>query len=436
MMRPTLTKFIEQIGSDSIAIIPAAREVIRSHDGHFRFRQDSDFYYLTGFPEPDAILVVVPSHAEHPVMLFVRPRHKEMEIWNGKRFGLEGAEKEFGANKAFDIADFNKEIGALLNGKEKLVYRFGVHSDVDQTILRILADFRLRGRKGFFAPPVIIDQSVFLHESRLIKTPEEIAIMREAADIAVEAHTEAMKTIKPGMNESEIEALTDYIFRRRGAAGVSYGTIAAGGANACILHYTENNQTLRDGDLILLDAGAEFKGYASDITSTFPINGKYTEAQREIYDVVLAVEEACIKETRVGVRYMERQQKSIELLTEGMLTLGLLKGDAKELIEKKEYEKFYMHGVGHYLGLDVHDVGRYFADAKGETSRAFEPGMILTVEPGIYVAPDAENVPDKYRGVGVRIEDDVLITESGQDVLTRKMPKRAEEIEELMRQGK
>ena len=434
MIRPQLEKFMQQIGENAIAIIPAAREVVRSYDTEHKFRQDSDFYYLTGFPEPDAIAVLMPSHTETPFVLFVRPRDAEKETWNGRRFGLDGAVGGFGAQKAFDIADFAKEIPQMLNGKERLYFRFGAHDEIDQTLLRNFHEFNIRRRKGFYAPPVIIDPASILHDARVVKTAEEIEIMRAAADLAVEAHTAAMCAVKPGMMEYELEALIEYTFKKRGASGVSYNSIVASGANACILHYIENSAEIKDGDLILIDAGAEFRGYASDITRCFPANGKFTDAQRDIYNAVLRTEEACLKATVAGVTIKERQDLSIRLLTEEMLTLGILHGDADKIIEEKGYEKFYMHGVGHYLGLDVHDAGRYFVDSKSEKSHPFAAGMVLTVEPGLYIPPNADNVPDKYRGIGVRIEDDVLITADGNENLTVKCPKQIEEIEDLMAQ--
>jgi len=267
---------------------------------------------------------------------------------------------------------------------------------------------------------------------RLHKTPEEIGLMQKSADIAAEAHVLAMQKTKPGMNESQVEAIIENYFKENGASGVAYNSIVGGGENACILHYIENNCDLKDGDLLLVDAGANYKGYASDITRTFPVGGRFSKPQREIYDVVLDTQIKCIEATRTGTTVKERQKLSIELLTEGMKELGLLKGKTKDLIKKKAYEKYYMHGVGHYLGLDVHDAGRYFTDAKAKDSRPFAPGMVLTVEPGIYVPPDAKDAPAKYRGIGVRIEDDVLVTESGNLNLTAKVTKDADEIEELM----
>jgi Xaa-Pro aminopeptidase len=324
----------------------------------------------------------------------------------------------------------------MVNGHEKLYYRFGVDTKLDQQILTYLSAQRFRRLKTAYPPHTIVDPTVLIHEMRLHKTEEEIELMQRSADIAVEAHVLAMQSVKPGMNESQIEAIIEHHFRMNGAAGVSYNSIIGGGANATILHYVENNAPLRDGDLLLLDAGAQYQGYASDITRTFPVNGRFTKPQRDIYDIVLDVEIKCLEATRKGTTIKERQKLSIELLTEGMKELGLLKGKTKDLIKKKAYEKYYMHGVGHYLGLDVHDAGRYFTDARAKESRPFAPGMVLTVEPGIYVPVDAKDAPAKYRGIGVRIEDDVLVTEDGNVNLTAKCPKQAEEIEELMNAAK
>jgi len=431
-MRPQLKKFIEQIGKDAIAIIPAAHEVTKSYDTEFKFHQDPDFYYLTGFPEPDAIAVINPSNKKNPYTLFVRPRDPKMETWYGRREGTEGAKKNYGADKAVSIEKFPAELAKMVNGHEKLYYRFGVDTKLDQQILTYLSAQRFRRLKTAYPPHTIVDPTILIHDMRLHKMPDEIELMRKSADIAAEAHILAMQSVKPGMNESQIEAIIEHYFRMNGAAGVSYNSIIGGGANATILHYVENNMPLKDGDLLLIDAGAHYKGYASDITRTFPVNGRFTKPQRDIYDIVLDVEIKCLEATRKGTTIKERQKLSIELLTEGMKELGLLKGKTKDLIKKKAYEKYYMHGVGHYLGLDVHDAGRYFSDHKAKESRPFAPGMVLTVEPGIYVPQDAKDAPAKYRGIGVRIEDDVLVTEDGNVNLTAKVPKQAEEIEELM----
>ena len=431
-MRPQLKKFIEQIGKDAIAIIPAAHEVTKSYDTEFKFHQDPDFYYLTGFPEPDAIAVIDPSNKKNPYTLFVRPSDPKMETWYGRREGADGAKKNYGADKALPIEKFEKELAKMVNGHEKLFYRFAVDRKLDEQILHYLSAQRFRRQKTAYPPHTIVDPILLIHDMRLHKTADEIELMQKSADIAAEAHILAMQSVKPGMNESQIESIIEHYFRMNGASGVSYNSIIGGGANATILHYVENNMPLKDGDLLLIDAGAHYQGYASDITRTFPVNGKFTKPQRDIYDIVLDVEIQCLEATRTGTTIKERQKLSIELLTEGMKELRLLKGKTKDLIKKKAYEKYYMHGVGHYLGLDVHDAGRYFTDHKAKDSRPFAPGMVLTVEPGIYVPLDAKDAPAKYRGIGVRIEDDVLVTEDGNVNLTAKVPKQAEEIEELM----
>lgn len=417
---------------NSIAIIPAAHEQTRSYDTEFKFRQDSDFWYLTGFPEPDAIAVIDPQNKKSPYTLYVRPRDPEMETWFGRREGVEGAVKNYAANTAFSVEKFGKDLPKLLDGHDNLYYRFAVDKALDQQVLGYLSNQRQRRLKTAYPPHTIIDPTIIIGDMRLHKTPEEAEYMQTAGTIAAEAHILAMKKVKPGMNEGQVEALMEAYMKDKGASGVAYNSIIGGGDNATILHYVENNMPLKDGDLILIDAGAEYKGYASDITRTFPVNGKYTPAQREVYDVVLGVQEKCIEYTKTGNTVKGRQEYSIELLTEGMVKLGLLKGKTKDLIKKKAYMKYYMHGVGHYLGLDVHDAGRYFTDQTAKNSRPFAPGMVLTVEPGIYVPPNDKDAPAKYRGIGIRIEDDVLVTEDGNRNLTSKVPKNADEIEALM----
>ena len=421
---------------NSIAIIPAAHEQTRSYDTEFKFRQDSDFWYLTGFPEPDAIAVIDPQNKKSPYTLYVRPRDPEMETWFGRREGVEGAVKNYAANTAFSVEKFGADLPKLLDGHDKLYYRFAVDKDLDQKMLGYLSGQRVRRLKTAYPPHTIIDPTIITGEMRLHKTPEEAEYMQTAGTIAAEAHILAMKKVKPGMNEGQVEALMEAYMKDKGASGVAYNSIIGGGDNATILHYVENNMPLKDGDLILIDAGAEYKGYASDITRTFPVNGKFTPAQREVYDVVLDVQEKCIEFTKTGNTVKGRQEYSIELLTEGMVKLGLLKGKTKDLIKKKAFMKYYMHGVGHYLGLDVHDAGRYFTDQGAKNSRPFAPGMVLTVEPGIYVPPDDKEAPAKYRGIGIRIEDDVLVTEDGNRNLTSKVPKNADEIEAIMQKGR
>ena len=428
MIRPQLKEFMRRMAPKSVAIIPGAHDTRRSNDTHYRFRQDSDFFYLTGFEEPDSI-AIIRTEADPKYTLFVRPRDPEREIWDGRRAGVEGAKSDFGADTSFPIAEFETKLFEYLDGAEVLYYRLGNDRDLDDRIIKEIGNMRALNRKPIHPPQTIIDPATIIHELRVVKSSDELEIMQAAADIAAEAHVEAMKAVRPGMQEYQIEALIEQVFRRHGSAGPAYTSIVGGGPNATVLHYINNDGELRDGELLLLDAGAEYKGYASDITRTFPINGRYTQPQREIYDLVLKAQMSCVEMVRPGVTHDQLKQHSIEVLTEGMVELGLLHGKPQELIKEKKYEKFYMHGLGHMLGIDVHDVGRYYY---GRESRALEPGVVMTVEPGIYVAPDAKDVPEKYLGIGVRIEDDVLCTNNGPRVLTTKVPKHAEEIEELM----
>lgn len=431
-MRAQLKKFIEQMDENSVAIIPAAHEVTRSYDTEYKFRQDSDFWYLTGFPEPDAVAVIDPQNKRSPYTLYVRPRDPLMETWFGRRQGTEGAIKNFGADKAFPIEKFAADMPKLLDGHDKLYYRFSVDRDLDQELLQYFSGQRVRRLKTAYPPHTIIDPTLITGEMRLHKSAEEVELMQTAATISAEAHILAMKKVKPGMNESQVESLIEAYMRDKGASGAAYNSIIGGGDNATILHYVENNMPLKDGDLLLIDAGAEYQGYAADITRTFPVNGKFTAAQREVYDVVLDVQLQCIEATKTGNTVAKRQELSIELLAEGMKKLGLLKGKTADIIKKKEYLKYYMHGVGHYLGMDVHDAGRYFTDQTAKHSRPFAPGMVLTVEPGLYIPPDDKTAPAKYRGIGIRIEDDVLVTEDGNRNLTEKVTKDVDEIEAIM----
>ena len=429
MPRPQLAEFMRRMEPNSVAILPAAREATRSNDTEYRFRQDSDFYYLTGFSEPDAIAVVAPSREER-YTLFVRPRDREKETWTGRRAGVEGAKEKFGADAAFSVEEFQEKLAEFLDGARNLYYRLGNgNPELDQQIVRQIASMRGRGWRNIHPPQAVVDPGAILHEMRLFKSDEEIALMQRAADIAAEAHREAMRTARPGMKEYEVEALIEYVFRRSGASAPAYNSIVGGGANATILHYVNNDAELRDGDLLLIDAGAEYEGFASDITRTFPVSGRFTDAQRDIYSLVLDCQEQCIEMIAPGVTMDEMHRRSVEILTDGMVRLGLLKGDVKTLIEEEQYKKFYMHRLGHYLGLDVHDVGLYHSDGQ---PRPVEAGMVMTVEPGLYISEDAEDIPDKYRGIGVRIEDDVLVTPDGHRVLTDKAPKQVEEIESLM----
>jgi Xaa-Pro aminopeptidase len=428
MIRPQLEEFMRRMSPKSIAIIPGAREATRSNDTHYRFRQDSDFFYLTGFEEPEAIAVVRPDQKPQ-YTLFVRPRDPEREIWDGRRAGVEGAKKEFGADESFPIVEFDEKLQNLLDGADILYYRLGVNRDLDDTIIGQISRMRALNRKPIHPPQTIVDPATIVHEMRVLKSADELELMQRAADIAAEAHCEAMKLARPGMKEYELEALIERVFRQHGSSAPAYTSIVGAGANATVLHYINNDGELRDGELLLIDAGAEYQGYASDITRTFPINGRFTKPQREIYDLVLKAQMECVEMVRPGTTHDQLKQHSIEVLTEGMVELGLLKGNPAELIKEKKHEQFYMHGLGHMLGIDVHDVGCYYY---GTESRALEPGVVMTVEPGIYVSPDTKDIPSQYLGIGVRIEDDVLCTSNGPRVLTNKVPKQAEEIEALM----
>ncbi|HYT50377.1 MAG TPA: Xaa-Pro aminopeptidase [Pyrinomonadaceae bacterium] len=437
MLKPQLAEFMRRMDKNSVAIIPAAREAVRSHDTNYRYRQNSDFFYLTGFEEPESIAVISPGK-EKKFTLFVRPRDLDQEIWYGYRAGVEGAVRDYNADEAFTIDKFDEKLPEIMDGPEVLYYAFGhTTAEMDQKIIRQLTLMRETNRKPLEPPRTIVDPSSILHEMRVIKSAEEVELMQRAADIAAEAHVGAMKAVRSGMMEYEVEAMLEAYFRKHGASGSSYTSIVGAGGNATVLHYIDNKDDLKDGDLLLVDAGAEYKGYASDITRTFPINGKFSQAQREIYDLVLKAQMSCVDMVRPGVRLEDLKTHSIEILTEGMVELGLLKGDTKKLIEEKKYMQFYMHNLGHYLGIDVHDAGRYYFNGE---SRPAEPGMVMTIEPGLYISPDTSRIPDefnkdipaKYLGIGVRIEDDVLVTEKGSRVLTHKVPKDADEIEAVM----
>jgi Xaa-Pro aminopeptidase len=435
-MKIQLQAFMAAMQKNSVAVIPAAHEQYRSYDTEFKFHQDPDFQYLTDFPEPDAIAVLNTSGKRDKYTLFVRPKNEEMEIWYGRRAGVEGATKSYGADKAYSVEKLETELPKLLNGREALYYRFGVDEKLDAFILKYFSAQRFRRLKTAYPPHTIIDPTVILYEMRLHKTPEEIEWMKTSADIAAEAHILAMKNVKPGMYEYQVEALMENHIKQRGSEEMAYNAIVGGGENACILHYIENNCPLKDGEMLLIDFGANYKGYASDITRTFPINGKFSKAQREVYEVVLDTQKQCVAATKPGMTIHKRQDLSIELLTEGMKKLGLLKGKTKDLIKKKAYMKYYMHGVGHYVGLDVHDTGRFSSENSLRKTRPFAPGMVLTVEPGLYIPPNDKHAPASLRGLGVRIEDDVLVTENGNLNLTAKVPREIEEIEQLMNAGK
>jgi Xaa-Pro aminopeptidase len=412
-----------------VAIVPAATLQRRSNDTHFPFHQDPDFRYLTGFPEPDAVAVLRPGH-EHPYTPFVNPRDPTAEIWNGRRAGVDGARERYGADAAHPIGELEKALPDLLRGHEALHHRPGLRPALDRMLQDTLETLRARTRDGVMVPSAVVDLGALLHEHRLVKAPEEIEAMRRAARVSAAGHDAAMRFTRPGVNEADVQAVLEYVFRRAGAQGVGYDSIVAGGANACILHYTENDAELRDGDLLLIDAGAEVDGYSGDVTRTFPVSGKWSPAQRRVYAVVLEAQRQSIEAVRPGARFVDYHDVAVRVLTEGLVDLGLLEGAVDDLIESEAYKRFYMHRTGHWLGMDVHDVGRYH-EAENLT-RKLEPGMVLTVEPGLYIAEDDEGVPADYRGIGIRIEDDVLVTPEGRDVLSEGSPKDPGAIEARM----
>ena len=416
----------------TIAIIPGAREVTRSRDTEYPFRQNSDLFYLTGFEEPDAVLVLVPGRRQGQVVLFCRERDPDMELWNGYRLGPEGAVAYLGVDDAFPIDDLDEILPGLIEGTQRIYYSMG-HDDVfDQRVMGWVNQIRKLVRTGAAPPADFTDLAFLLHEQRLIKSAAEVRVMRKAGEISAAAHVRAMQECQPGRYEYHLEAAIQHTFAEHGARFPAYNSIVGSGANACVLHYTENASKMRAGDLVLIDAGCEYQGYAADITRTFPVSGQFSTEQRAIYDVVLQAQRAAIAKVRPGNTWNQPHDATVRVITRGLIKLGLLRGKERELIKAEAYRDFYMHRAGHWLGLDVHDVGEYRVDGRW---RQLEPGMVLTIEPGIYVAADNTKVPKRWRGIGVRIEDDVVVTEQGCDVLTGDVPKRADEIEALMLQA-
>ncbi len=430
-------RIMSQMAPASIAVIPAAPERTRNRDVHHPFRQDSDFHYLTGFAEPQSVAVLAPGRGEGEFILFCRDRDSLMETWNGRRAGQEGAVSDYGADAAYSISEIDELLPGLLENRERVYYAVGCNADFDQSMMRWLNIVRGRARAGVTAPREFVSFDHLLHEMRLRKSPEEIAIMRRAGEIAAEAHCCAMRSTRPGMYEYQVEAEILRIFRQNGCVP-SYPSIVGGGANSCILHYTENNAPLRDGDLLLIDAGAELECYASDITRTFPVGGRFSGEQRALYDVVLSAQLAAIQEVRPGNCWNAPHEAAVRVLTQGLVDVGILRGDVDALAEEQKYKPFYMHRTGHWLGMDVHDVGEYKVDGKW---RSFEPGMVTTVEPGLYIAASASQVEgsevdERWWNIGIRIEDDVVVTEAGNEVLSRTVPKTVNEVETLMHDGR
>ncbi|NIP48677.1 MAG: Xaa-Pro aminopeptidase [Gammaproteobacteria bacterium] len=425
-------KLMDMMGDDTIAIIPTAPVYIRNRDVEFSYRPDSDFYYLTGYPEPEAVAVLVPGRSYGEFILFCRENDPVMETWNGRRAGLEGAVSQYGADDAFPVEDMDEILPGLLENRERVFYTMGNNVSFDQRVLGWVNQVRKRSRAGVSAPDEYVSLNHFLHEMRLYKSRAEVAAMRKAARISAKAHKQAMQVCRPGMMEFQIEAELKYVFMQNGARDPAYPCIVGGGANGCILHYTENSSVLNDGDLLLIDAGAEYDCYASDITRTFPVNGQFTAAQREAYEIVLEAQAAAIKKIRPGNHWDEPHNAAVKILTQGMVELGILKGKVSQLIKEKAFTKYYMHRTGHWLGMDVHDVGDYKVEGEWRT---FESGMVLTVEPGLYLPASSEGLDRRWWDIGIRIEDDVLITDTGNEILSDNAPKDADAIESLMAHG-
>ncbi|MGH1486760.1 MAG: Xaa-Pro aminopeptidase [Cellvibrionaceae bacterium] len=419
--------------ADSIAILPSSSEKIRNRDADYPFRQDSDFYYLSGFPEPEAVLVLVPGRKHGETILFCRERDRTREIWDGYRAGPEGACDSYQADDAFPIADIDDILPGLLEGRERVYYSMGRDQVFDQKVMSWVNAIRSQVRSGATPPGEFLNLDHLLHDQRLFKRAAEARIMKRAAEISAEAHCHAMQVCQPGMYEYELEAELLHTFVKSGSRSPAYNSIIGSGDNACILHYVENTRQMKSGDLVLIDAGCELEHYASDITRTFPVNGKFSAEQKAIYQLVLDAQAAAIDVIKPGNHWNDPHEVSVRVITEGLKALGLLKGKVETLINKEKYKQFYMHRIGHWLGMDVHDVGDYKIDGQW---RVLEAGMVMTVEPGIYIAPDDKSVAKKWRGIGVRIEDDVLITKDGCDVLSKDVPKKIKDIEKLMRTKK
>jgi Xaa-Pro aminopeptidase len=424
-------QLMQKIGPTGLVILTCAPSMRRNGDSDYPFRQQSDFYYLTGFEEPEAVAIIAPKRKGGEFIIFNRVRNREHEIWDGKRAGQEGACQEFGADEAFAFAELASKLSELLEGREKIHYAIGMDKFFDKIILTTINKMRGKIRAGLQAPLGFEDITDTIHEMRLIKSPGEVALMRKAAQISAAAHIKAMQFCKPGVNEYQLEAELVYEFQKNGARFPAYTPIVGSGENTCILHYISNNQPVKSGDLVLVDAGCEYQNYASDITRTFPANGTFNKEQRAIYELVLKSQIAGIKAVRPGAAWPSMQTAIVKVITQGLVDLGILKGKVSDLIEKEAYFPFYMHKSGHWLGLDVHDVGRYKINGKWRT---LQPGMVLTVEPGIYISADTAGVDKRWHNIGVRIEDDIVVTADGCDVLSRDVPKTIAEIEALVGQ--
>jgi len=422
-------RLMQSISSTGIIILTAAPIALRSGDSDYPYRQNNDFYYLTGFEEPEAVAILVPSNAGGEFILFSRPRHPEEEIWTGARAGQTGA-KKFGADRAYPMGQLADKLPELLSGRTEIHYALGANQTFDAVLFAAIHKIRGKIRNGSQSPFAFIDLVQTVHEMRVIKSPAEINLMRTAAEISAVAHSHVMSICRPGMNEYQLEAEMTYLFQRNGARHSAYTSIVGSGANSCVLHYNDNNRIIANNSLVLVDAGSEYRYYASDVTRTFPANGKFSAEQRAIYEIVLTAQLAGIKAVHPHAEWSAPQKAIVKIITQGLLDLGLLKGSLKNLLEVEAYKPFYMHSSGHWLGLDVHDVGCYKVDSKW---RRFQPGMVLTVEPGIYISAKMPNIPKRWHNIGIRIEDDVLVTATGNNVLSAGAPKTIQAIEEIMR---
>ncbi|MGJ0484119.1 MAG: Xaa-Pro aminopeptidase [Methylomicrobium sp.] len=422
-------QLMQRVGKGNIALIGSAAERVRNRDVHYPYRQDSDFYYLTGFNEPEALAVFIPGREQGEYILFCREYDETKALWEGAHAGLEGAVKHYEADDSFPIDDLDEILPGLLENKGKVFYPMGRDSDLDHSLLDWINHLRGQSRRGVTAPGELVSLEHILHEMRLFKSPAELKLMRRAAEVSAHAHARAMQVCKPGLYEYQIEAELLYQFYQGGLRHVAYPSIVAGGKNACVLHYTENKDALKSGDLLLIDAGAECNHYAADITRTFPVSGRFSEPQRQLYQLVLDAQAAALEQIKPGLPWNAAHEAAVEAITRGLVELGILKGKVKKLIKDEKYKPFFMHRIGHWLGMDVHDVGDYKVEQEW---RLLEPGMVLTVEPGLYIPLDYEKVEAKWRGIGIRIEDDILVTASGYECLTSAVPKTIDEIEALM----
>ena len=414
---------------NSIAILPAAPMYIRNRDVEHVYRQDSDFQYLSGFPEPEAVIALIPGREHGEYVLFCRERDPARELWDGLRAGQDGAVSEYGADDAFPIGDIDDILPGLIEGRSRVYYAIGSNQEFDHRLMEWINTIRSKARQGAQPPNEFVALDHLLHDLRLYKSANEVKVMKHAAEISARAHIRAMQASRAGLHEYHLEAELDYEFRKGGAKMPAYGSIVATGKNACILHYRENDAVLKDGELVLIDAGCEIDCYASDITRTFPVNGRFSPEQKAIYELVLRANEEAFNHIGPGKHWNEAHEATVRVITAGLVELGLLQGSVDELITAEAYKPFYMHRAGHWLGMDVHDVGDYKV---GGEWRVLEPGMAMTVEPGIYIAADNQDVPKKWRGIGVRIEDDVVVSKTGCEILTGSVPKSVEEIEALM----